>query len=404
MTTKICMLVTAHSFLDARIFKKEAKSLLKKGYDVTMIVPRIKGNLFDVDGKILQIPSKAFIHEGVKIITYDAFDYHNQLKDMLVNIDSGNHQGFSDPLTQLGVQVEADIYHAHEPFSFYSGIGIKRGLQAKKGKNVKLIYDSHEIDPDPYHPVQTANEKIKRYILKKMLKEVDYVIVVSDSMKSWYLSFEPSLPVEVIYNSPPLAANYTPKTFENDRFVIVHEGAITSVKGNFVKLTKILEICNENTNNFQFKIIGGIHGTKHNLTIPPHLKDKIQITGWIDYYSIPDAMKDASLGWIDFGQLNYSLNRQYALPNKFFSYLNNGVPVIVNKCPEMAKYIKKHQCGIVIDKENATANDYAQAIRSLYNKKDQLRKMSINARKSMVLNCWEKMEVRLFKLYSTVTN
>lgn len=46
---KVCILVHTHSFLDTRIFQKEAKSLKKNGYDVVMIVPRIKGKLFKVN-------------------------------------------------------------------------------------------------------------------------------------------------------------------------------------------------------------------------------------------------------------------------------------------------------------------------------------------------------------------
>lgn len=403
MKNKVCMLVTAHSFLDARIFKKEAKSLLKKGYKVTMIVPRLKGKLFDVDGKMLSHNLKVFKHEGVRIITYDFYNYMNQLLKMNENINSTHHQGFVDPLTKLGINEQADIYHAHEFASLYSGIGIKRALN-KKGKNVKLIYDSHEIDPDPYNPVQKDKGTIMKPMLIKMLKEVDYLITVSNFMKSWYLDFDPSLPIEVIYNSPPLATNYVPKTYKGDRFVIVHEGAITQTKGNFNKLTKILESCNQGTDNFIFKIIGGIHGTKYRLTIPPHLKNKIQITGWVDYYSIPEMMKDADLGWIDFDQLDLSLNRQFALPNKFFSCLNNGVPVLVNKCPEMEKVINKYKCGLVIDKENATAKDYADAVLYLYSNKEELREMSKNARNFMVSNSWEKMEEKLFNIYKECSN
>lgn len=404
MKIKVCMLVTAHSFLDARIYKKEVKSLQKKGYEVTMIVPRLKGKLFDVDGRFISQPFKVFKHEGVKIVTYDFYNYMNHLSQMNENVNSDHYQGFLDPLTKLGIKEEADIYHAHEFASFYSGIGIKRALEKQKGKKVKLIYDSHEIDPDPYNPIQKDNEKIMKSILLKMLKEVDYVIVVSNSMKSWYLSFDPLIPIEVIYNSPPLAANYSPKTYQDKDFIIAHEGAITKTKGNFDKLTRILELCNQNSENFLFKIIGGIHGTKYKLTIPPHLQDKIQLTGWVDYHSIPDMMKDASLGWIDFDQLHLSLNRQYALPNKFFSYLNNGVPVLVNKCPEMEEIINKFKCGIVVPKEHATANDYAKAILSIFKNKNQLMEMSKNARNFMISNSWEKMEERLVNIYKTISS
>lgn len=72
MKLKVCFLVTEHSFLDVRIFEKEAKSLQKKGYEVTLIVPKVNGYLFDINGKkVKDLPSsKSFYHDGIKIIPY----------------------------------------------------------------------------------------------------------------------------------------------------------------------------------------------------------------------------------------------------------------------------------------------------------------------------------------------
>src|SRR5690625_522138 len=140
MNKNVCFLITEHPFLDARIFKKEAKSLSSHGYQVTMIVPAKNGYLFDVDGSIFhqQFRSQTFFHEGIKIITYEQMHLENQLKNLHFNLRSSDHTRFTDPLTQLGIAQQADIYHAHEFFSLYSGVGIKRALTAK-GKKCKLI-------------------------------------------------------------------------------------------------------------------------------------------------------------------------------------------------------------------------------------------------------------------------
>src|SRR5699024_9072639 len=139
MSKNVCFLITEHPFLDARIFKKEAKSLHGEGYQVTMIVPTKNGYLFDVDGSIFhqQFRSQTFIHEGIKIVTYEQMYPENQLKNLHYNLHSGHHSRFTDPLTQLGIAQQADIYHAHEFFSLYSGVGIKRTL-ATKGRECKL--------------------------------------------------------------------------------------------------------------------------------------------------------------------------------------------------------------------------------------------------------------------------
>lgn len=89
---KVCILVHTHSFLDTRIFQKEAKSLKKNGYDVVMIVPRIKGKLFKVNKEPFEseLLEKRFTYEGIEIVTYDFETFkptvehmHEQIKGRL---------------------------------------------------------------------------------------------------------------------------------------------------------------------------------------------------------------------------------------------------------------------------------------------------------------------------------
>src|SRR5699024_12394225 len=110
------LLSTEHPYLDASIFNKAATSLHDKGYQVTMIVPTNNGYLFDVDGSIFhqQFRSQTFIHEGIKIVTYEQMYPENQLKNLHYNLHSGHHSRFTDPLTQLGIAQQADIYRSEE--------------------------------------------------------------------------------------------------------------------------------------------------------------------------------------------------------------------------------------------------------------------------------------------------
>ncbi|ASN04429.1 glycosyltransferase [Virgibacillus necropolis] len=404
MQKKICMLVAEHPFLDSRIFKREAKSLKKLGYDVTLIVPRKDGYLFDIDGTPLkdQFLSQTFTHEGITIVTYDYEESRTPLSKVL-SPESLWEQGFKNPLTELGVQQDADIYHVHEYLSLFAGIGVKRMLK-KSNKEIKLVYDSHELTPDPF---DSRNPKELRSNLKEklmiMLKEVDHIITISHSIKSWFISQNPTLPVEVIYNSPPLAKDYQPKNYNGNSLVACYEGNIDHKRGSKDKIIQISEISLK-TIDFQFKVIGG---TRYgdSFILPHHLRDKIKLTGWVDYYSIAEHMKNVDVGWIDYEELNQSLNRSYAMPNKFFSFLNNGVPILVNRCHEMEAFIRTHRCGLIIDKKDATAEDYAEALLYLYKNKSLLKEMSLNARKVMEeIYCWGKMEKRLMNVYNQLTN
>ncbi|MGM7719604.1 glycosyltransferase [Metabacillus sp. Hm71] len=407
MSKKVCMVVADHPFIDSRIFKKEAKTLQKKGYDVTMIVPRKNGYLFDIDGTPFtdRFLGRSFTHEGIKIVTYNWEDSRKQLSKVLSNVNTWEKGGaFNNPLTQLGIAQDADIYHVHEYLSLFAGIGIKRIMKKTKGKDVKLIYDSHELTPDPFD--LRYSEEVRRNLKEKllyMLQEIDYIITISHSIKSWYLAQNSCLSVEVIYNSPPLDERYKPKAYNNNGLITCYEGNMDQKRGSKEKIFGISEICSKSI-NFQFKIIGGTR-FGDSMSLPEHLRSIIKLTGWVDYYSISQHMAEVDVGWVDYDSLEHSLNRSYAMPNKFFSYLNNGVPVLVNKCHEMESFIRAHQCGLVVDKTHATAQDFADALLYLHRNKDKLKQMSVNARKVMEeLYSWEKMEDRLFNVYDQLIN
>lgn len=398
---KVCILVHTHSFLDTRIFQKEAKSLKKNGYDVVMIVPRIKGKLFKVnkepfDSELLE---KRFTHEGIEIVTYDFETFkptvehmHEQIKDPVML--------FTNPLVELGLKEKADVYHAHEVGSLFAGVGIKRKL-AHAGVSVPLIFDSHDLIPDPFdmNPRLVAMGKL----LDDLLKEIDHLITVSPSIKAYYITKQPLLPIDILYNSPPLHAAYKPKITHDKKLTVGYEGHIADKKkGSSDKIFEMTEHAAKEIDEFTFKIIGGVlhHQT---LDIPENVKDHIHLTGWVPFEQIASEMTDIDIGWIDFEDLNHSLNRSYALPNKFFSYLNNGIPVIVNKLHDMEQFIHTHQCGIVLNKQHATGADYAEAVLYLHSNRKVLEQMSANARAVMEkLYSWEQMEKRMLQIYQTL--
>ena len=389
MKKKVCILLCYLPFLDARVFECEAKSLLKHGYDVTIIAPRKNSLLFDIDGKPFtdRFREETFHYQGVKIVTYDS------------EKRTTNH--LSDPLYQLGLKEEADFYQAHELNSFSYGKEIKNALKTQKNKSAKLIYDSRQLIPDPFSlKINDETKKTWRSTLLANLKAVDYVITVSDSIKSWYLSIDPLLPVEVIYNSPPLTSNFSLKEDHTNKFVVAHEGNLS--KANIEKFLPMTDSIRK-VMDIQFKLIGGPRYGE-TIAIPEHLQSHVTMSGWVHYHSLPAEMSDVDIGLIDLDP-THSLNNAFSMPSKLFSYLNNGVPVLVNKCSDMEKFVHTYQCGMVINKLNPTPADYVKGILYLHKNKSELEQMRINARKIMEdVYSWNHMEKRLIAVYRSLAS
>jgi len=84
MKNKVCMLTSVHPPFDVRIFHKEAKSLVKAGYDVTLIAQHDKEEIVD----------------GIKIINLQK--PHNRIERMTKTVWSAYRKA---------IQLDADIYH-----------------------------------------------------------------------------------------------------------------------------------------------------------------------------------------------------------------------------------------------------------------------------------------------------
>lgn len=231
-----------------------------------------------------------------------------------------------------------------------------------------------------------------------MLKETDYVITVSESIKAWFQSMNPQLPAEVIFNSPKLAPDYNPGRGKSKELTLVYEGVMNDTRGSFHKLIKITEMCNK---KFPLKIIiiGGNKQSEKPLAVPSHLKSKIKQMGWVDYELLSQKMQAVDLGWIDLDAEHF-LNHRFAMPNKFFSYLNNGIPVLVNQCKDMEECIRQFNCGYIVKGTQATPEAYVEALLHLHSNRSKIFEMSQNARKIMETKfSWEHMEKRLLSIY-----
>jgi len=107
---KICILTTAHPPFDSRIFRKEARSLVKAGYEVILIAQHDKEEVVD----------------GIRIINLQK--QTNRIKRMTKTVLEAY---------QKARAVDAEIYHFHDSELIPVGLRLR-----KLGK--KVIFDIHE--------------------------------------------------------------------------------------------------------------------------------------------------------------------------------------------------------------------------------------------------------------------
>ena len=236
---KICMLTSLHSPKDDRIFFKEAISLKNKGFQVNILcLADEKGFVRDMAGNVLNPNLESCIEsDGINIIGIPK--QQGVLEKALYIIGKGKTW---KNFIAKAVEIESDIYHAHEPQTAFIGLKIEQQT------NAKLIYDAHE----PW----IFSRSIKEWILKKLCLSRLTNLISANTITQQSLLYENSkLNTEVIYNcSPSFFLNHQK---ENTEVIICHEGALWFNRG-LKLIVEALIILKTTQPNFKFRIIGDV--------------------------------------------------------------------------------------------------------------------------------------------------
>ncbi len=441
---KVCMLCSNHPALDGRVFYKEARSLQKAGYDVTLLAPlNDEGFLFDM-GKnslasgettlynvriigfskkkrvILKTPiiSKLIKLASLAILTTGTEPYAERgiLKTPIISkliklaslaiLTTG-----TEPYAELidrGTSLKADVYHCHEIWSLCAGIQIKRRLE-KEGKKPKLIYDVHEYTPavsPRYSGIKRLYGRLYKKIIvhfeEKALEYTDYAITVNEAIRNYILAQNKSIPTEVIYNCSVFPIFQKPErgVEHRDKVIICHEGSLAFSRG-LKRMIEVMRVLKEGYGNrVELLIIGTVPDAEREyLDLKREeydLHDNIRYTGWLPYEKVGEAISQADIGIIFFEPTE---NNMLGTPNKLFNYMRCGLPIVSVDLPETSRIISETQCGLVVTEPNTES--LSQALSALIDDETKRRQLGENARKAGYNQYgWEQMEKGLIKVYA----
>lgn len=410
---KVCMLCSDHPALDARVFYKEARSLQKAGYDVTLLAPlNDEGFLFDAGGN--KIAASEITLYNVRIIGFSQ-EKRGISKTLVVSklIRLASLMGLrigAEICTELigkGTSLRADVYHCHEIFSLYAGIQIKRRLE-KEGRKPKLIYDVHEYTPGIFPRYSGINKlydmlskKVVVHFEKEALKHVDYAITVNEAISEYLLNQNRFVNTEVIYNCSVFPRLQEPerRVEHKDKVLICHEGTLSFSRG-LKRMIEVMKVLKEAYGNKVELIVIGAVPQEERKYLDAKLKeynlhDTIRCAGWLPYEKVGEAISQADIGIIFFEPTE---NNIFGTPNKLFNYMRYGLPVISVNLPETGRIISKTQSGLIV-KEPSTES-LSKALSALIDDEAKRRRLGENARKAAYNQYgWEQMEKRLLRVY-----
>lgn len=373
---KICHMTSAHPRYDIRIFHKECISLAKHGYEIYLLVNDTKSDE-KKDG--VQIVSSNFVPKG-------------RIQRM---IKSRKY------LYQKAVEINADIYHFHDPELL--GIGYKL---KKAGK--KVVFDCHEFYSNQIIYEKEYIPKILRRIISflyssyetRVVKALDAVIIPTTF--SGVNIFENRAKRTVYINNVPKLEEFYEQYKEAEKqsdvnrgFSVCHIGTLSHVRG----ISYLIQAAYKS----QVKLILG--GTFISTDFEKQIKDmeeygEVDYRGYIGRDEVLNVYKESNIGIctiLHIGQNDMLDN----FATKVYEYMSMGLPVIITDYPYARTIMKEHKFGILVNPEDS--NEISKTINFLKEHPDIASEMGKNGRKLIKEKYnWSIEEKKLFDLYDII--
>ena len=367
MTRRVCILTTVHPPFDTRIFHKQAKTLARAGYDVTLIAK----HKFDetVDGiKIIALPFP-----------------RNRLVRMF---------GHTWKTLRVALLQRADVYHIHDPELLPIG-GLLKLLTRRP-----VLYDIHEnvlaqIRGKTWLP--RILRPVMRYLYwmieRALLRLMDAVILAEDS---YYPLYRGHRSPSIIHNYPILRMQRMLPKSTAQVFRAVYVGGVTRVRGalTMAEAATILEKCDV---SIEWAVIGPVRPSNLESALNNVVADVpgFRVVGALPFDEAQQAIECADVG---LAVLKPIPNYVESLPTKLLEYMMAGIPVIASNFPLWREIVEGNECGLTVDPLDPQA--IADAICYLIEHPAEAQEMGRRGRQAVEhMYSWQGEASKLLELY-----
>jgi glycosyltransferase involved in cell wall biosynthesis len=365
--TSIVMLANGHPPFDTRIFLKEAISLSRAGFDVSIIVPNKSDD--ERDGiKIIAVPLVTKGWHKLIVTPWRIF------------IKSCKHS-------------KDAIFHIHDSDILIVGV-----LLRIMGRRV--IYDAHEDTPlqiSYQHWLPTAVKIPYRwfyYILEKICGIIFNRIIVAEPVIAKYF---PAQKTVLIRNFPIVDAfkHESVKSYNERATRLVSVGTLTKVRG----LYEMLEGAQKAKEKIDFEFVLGGKFAPAVLEQKTKASYTFTFLSWISHRELVDLLFDSRIGII----IPHPIERYKTnYPVKLFEFMAAGIPVIASKEGESAHFVNEARCGILVDPLNI--EEIGEAIVWLFQNTDEAEAMGKRGQKLIFEKYnWEIESKQLLEVYKDFT-
>ncbi len=361
MLKKVCHVTSVHRPIDKRIFERECTSLTKH-YDVTLIAPNVDD--YEQNGvhiKGVELPSNRFKRIRTLGLVF-----------------------------QKMMEVDADIYHFHDPEL------IPIGLRAKKiGK--KVIFDSHENVPvqilnKSYIPCRNLVSRLYAFYEKIVFPRYDALVSVTPEIVDRLKKINPN--TYMLTNYPVYVEDIPPRRWENK---IVFAGTISPNWG----IERIIEAISNLDVTLE---LAGLSSETYieKLKTMPGWK-KVRYHGKLKPTEVPNLLSQCVIGMAleSYDNPNAGYRKGSIGVTKIYEYMMSGIPVIATDLENWIPIVEGNECGYCINRDDKGV--IVEKINYLLEHPDVAKRLGDNGRRAVKEKyCWQEQEKELYKMYSNL--
>jgi hypothetical protein len=269
-----------------------------------------------------------------------------------------------------------------------------------KNKNINnyiIIYNAHE-----YHPLEYEDRvkwmmrsgKIYYNIYRKYLHQVDLLVNVSSGIAEKCLV---EFGVEsIIIPNVTNFININPVINSSDKIKIIHHGLPIKERQLEIMIKAVAQLDNKfdldlmivKGNDEYYKYIEGLVNATSNVKIIPT----------VEYKKIIDKLKLYDLGIYNLPPTSF--NNKYALPNKFFEFIQARLCLLIGPSIEMKHFVEKYNLGIITN--DFTENELVRSLKLL--KKEDIISYKNNSHKAAEILCTEKYYEEYYNQIKAILN
>lgn len=313
--SSVAHLTSVHDYSDHRIFFKECRTLAEAGYDVTLIAPK------DADAVI----------DGIKIRAVPA--HANRIERMTRTVWN---------VYRAAVQVNADLYHFHDPELIFVGLLLK--LRRKR-----VIYDVHEDMtrtmlrkswlPAPLLPAMARAIGILESVAVRIF---DATVLVVPMNRRWFPDHKC-----VLVRNFPVDREFPPagRSYRERPQLAAYVGGIGVGRGAKDMIMAMGLIPADL--DARLAIAGWFQ--------PPSLERELRVLPGFERIDLLGERSRADIATL-LGEARIGLCMLHPVPGypesypvKLFEYMAAGIPVIVSDFPIWRAIVEGAECGILVD-------------------------------------------------------